>query len=407
VRSILEAPAPIERATAQSATGRAPLLAFVADGETERNLHECLDDLGHAEAPIARGGIAKAIDVLAAQRSPEILLVDITGVAMPVLEIHNLAEVCEPGVTVIAIGDCNEVGLYRDLLHSGVSDYIFKPLTTPLLARALNSRTNAAEPGGIQRKLGTTVAFVGARGGVGTTTIAVNLAWYLAERQNRRVALVDLDLYNGDCALALNVKATPGLREALVNPGRIDSVLLERVMAPVGERLFVMSAEEPLRDTIEFSAEGFETLVTALRHQFHYVVLDVPRNSRAPYMKALEMADFRVVVADQTLRSARDAVRLRDALTSGSGAYRNILVINRQGEAGRRAVTLEEMQNILTLKPKTVIPFHPAWFAPAADNSARVAAAPRGRFRDAIAGLAFELSGRPPQSSMRWWRSRR
>ena len=243
MRSILEVPAPIERAPAQSAPGRAPLLAFVADGETERGLHECLDELGFSEPPIARGGIDKAIDVLGAQRSPEILIVDISGVLMPVLEVHNLAEVCEPGVNVIAIGDSNEVGLYRDLLHSGVSDYIFKPLTTPLLARALNAKTNAPEPGGIQRKLGTTVAFVGARGGVGTTTLAVNLAWYLAERQSRRVALVDLDLYNGDCALALNVKVTPGLREALVNPGRIDSVLLERVMAPVGERLFVLSAE--------------------------------------------------------------------------------------------------------------------------------------------------------------------
>jgi pilus assembly protein CpaE len=404
VKSILEIPAPIERAPAQTSAGRAPLLAFVADSETERGLHECLDELGFSEPPIARGGIAKAIAVLGAQRSPEILIVDISGVLMPVLQIHNLAEVCEPGVTVIAIGDSNEVGLYRDLLHSGVSDYIFKPLTTPLLARALNARTSAAEPGGIQRKLGTTIAFVGARGGVGTTTLAVNLAWYLAERQSRRVALVDLDLYNGDCALALNVKATPGLREALVNPRRIDSVLLERVTAPVGERLFVMSAEEPLRDTIEFAAEAVDTLVTALRHQFHYVVLDVPRNSAAPYMKALDMADFRVVVADQTLRSARDAVRLRDALAAGNGSYRNILVINRQGEGGRRAITLEEMQNILTLRPKTVIPFHPAWFAPAADNSATVAAARRGRFGDAIAGLALELSGRPPQRR-RWWRS--
>src|SRR5262249_28711408 len=277
VKSILEVPAPIERAAATTSAGRAALLAFVADGETERSLHECLDELGFSETPIARGGIAKAIDVLGAQRSPEILIVDISGALLPVLEIHNLAELCEPGVTVIAIGDSNEVGLYRDLLHSGVSDYIFKPLTAPLLARALNAKTNAAGPGGIQRKLGTTIAFVGARGGVGTTTLAVNLAWYLAERQSRRVALVDLDLHNGDCALASNVRPTPGLREALVNPGRIDSVLLERVMAPVGERLFVMSAEEPLRDNIDFTAEAVDTLVTALRHQFHYVILDVPR----------------------------------------------------------------------------------------------------------------------------------
>jgi pilus assembly protein CpaE len=403
VRSILEVPKPIERPAA--AAGRARVLAFVVDGDTERILRECLDDLGFSDTPIARGGIAKAIDVLAAQRSPETLIVDISGVAMPVLEIHNLADVCEPGVTVIAIGDSNEVGLYRDLLHSGVTDYLFKPLTTPLLARALNARTHTAEPGGIQRKLGTAIAFVGARGGVGTTTLAVNLAWYLADRQNRRVGLVDLDLQSGDCALALNVKATPGLREALVNPGRIDSILLERVMAPVGERLFALSAEEPLRDDIDFTADAVDTLVTALRHQFHYVVLDVPRSAAAPYMKALDSANFRVIVADQTLRSARDAVRLRDALGAGDG-YRNILVVNREGEGGRRAITLNEMENILGLRPKTVIPFQPAWFTFAANSRAPVAAARRGKFGDAVAGLALELSGRPPQRR-RWWRSSR
>jgi pilus assembly protein CpaE len=403
VRSILEVPTPIERTAARTPEGRAPVLAFVADGETERILQECLDHLGYPETPISRGGIVKAIDALASQRSPEILIVDITGVMMPVLQIHHLAEVCEPGVTVIAIGDRNEVGLYRDLLHSGITDYIFKPLTTPLLARALNARTNAPDPGGIQRKLGTTVAFVGTRGGVGTTTMAVNLAWYLAERQTRRVAVVDLDLHNGECALALNVKATPGLREALVNPVRIDSILLERVMAPVGTRLFVLSAEEPLREDVDFSAEAVETLVTALRHQFHYVVLDVPRGSAAAYLKALDMADFRVIVADQTLRSARDAVRLRDALGKGDGTYRNLLVVNRQGEVGRRAVTLEEMHNILELRTKTVIPYQPAWFTPGADHSASVAAARRGKFGEAIAGLALELSGRPPQRRRWWW----
>jgi pilus assembly protein CpaE len=402
VRSILEAPAPIERTATRTPAGRAPLLAFVADGETERLLRDSLRFLGFADAPIARGGIAKAIDALGTQRSPELLIVDISGISMPVSKIHNLAEVCEPGVTVIAVGDRNEVGLYRDLLHSGVSDYIVKPLTTPLLAKALDGSSTAGSVA-IHRKLGTTVAFVGARGGVGTTTLAVNLAWYLGERQSRRVALVDLDLHNGDCALAFNVKATPGLREALVNPSRIDSILLERVMAPVGERLFVLSAEEPLRDNVDFTAEAVDTLVTALREQFHYVVLDVPRTSAPAYIEALDQADFRIVVADQTLRSARDAVRRRDALGSAEGKHRNLLVVNRGGEGGRRAITLNEMQNILELRPKTVIPFQPAWFAPAADGGAAVAVGRRSKFGHAIADLALELSGRPPQRRRRWW----
>ena len=317
MRSVLEAAAPIERARAS--TGRAALLAFVADAATERVLRDHLEELGFADATITRGGVAKAIETLAAQRSPDLLIVDISGVALPVSRIHSLAEVCEPGVTVIAIGDRNEIGLYRDLLHAGVSDYIVKPLTAQLVSRVLTAKHHQGEVGMISRKLGTLVAFVGARGGVGTTTIAVNLAWHLADRQNRRVALLDLDLHNGNCAMALNVKPTAGLREALINPARIDSTLLERVMAPVGERLFVLSAEEPLRDNVDFTEEAVETLVTALREQFHYVVMDVPRIPSAPFLRALDLADFRIVVSDQTLRSARDTVRLRSTLGEGDG----------------------------------------------------------------------------------------
>jgi pilus assembly protein CpaE len=401
VRSILEMPAPIEKTTNRLPAGRAPLLAFVSDSATEKALRDCLTQLSLAHGMIVRGGIAKAIETLGAERSPNILIVDISGVDLPVSQVDDLAEVCEPGVTVIAIGDRNEIGLYRDLLHAGVTDYIVKPLTPQLIARALNQRTGTGEATAIQKKLGTMIGLIGARGGVGTTTIAVNLAWYLANRQSRRVALVDLDLQNGDCALALNIKATPGMREALVNPTRIDSTLLERVMTPVGQGLFVLSCEEPLRDDLEFTTEAVDTLVRALREQFHYVIVDVPRIPAAPYRRALDTADFRIIVGDQTLRSVRDIVRLRDVLGEDDGKRRNGFVVNRYGEGGRHSVTLQEMQHVLGLQPKTVIPFLPAVFA-AATNGTRVAAARRSKFSDAIAALALELSGRSPERR-RWW----
>jgi pilus assembly protein CpaE len=405
VRSILEMPAPIEKATNRLPVGRAPLLAFVSDSATEKALHDCLTQLSLAHGMIVRGGIAKAIETLGAERSPNILIVDVSGIDLPISQVDALAEVCEPGVTVIAIGDRNEIGLYRDLLHAGVTDYIVKPLTPQLIARALNQRTGNGEASAIQKKLGNMTALIGARGGVGATTIAVNLAWHLANRQSRRVALVDLDLQNGDCALALNIKPTSGLREALVNPTRIDSTLLERVMTAVGHRLFVLSSEEPLRDALEFTTDAVDTLVRALREQFHYVIVDVPRIPAASYRRALDTADFRILVGDQTLRSVRDIVRLRDVLGEGDSKQRNSFVVNRYGEGGRHSVTLQEMQNVLGLQAKTVIPFLPAVFAAAA-NGTRVAAARPSKFTDAIASLVLELSGRSPERR-RWWSSAR
>jgi pilus assembly protein CpaE len=404
---VLEAPAPIGRTAAtKPLVGRPAFLAFVADGESETLLQECMRQLAPGKGSIIRGGITKAVAHLGQHRSPDILIVDISGVELPISKVNELADVCEPGVAVFAIGNRNEIGLYRDLMHAGVTDYVVKPLNLQLLQKVLTTgraRTQEANP--IHKKLGTLVAFVGARGGVGTTTLAVNTAWYIANRQARRVVLVDLDLQNGDCALAFEMKSTSGLSEALANPLRIDYTLIERVMSPVGERLFVLSSEEPLSKDVHFTAVAVETLVSVLREQFHYVILDVPRIPTAPYRRALEVADFRIMVADQTLRSVRDTIRLRTALSDGDGKRRNLLVVNRHGENGRHAVTLQEIQQILEVKPQSVIPFQPTRFT-TATGSTKIAAARQGKFSNAISALALGLSGRLPERR-RWWRAER
>ena len=242
------------------------------------------------------------------------------------------------------------------------------------------------------------VAFVGARGGVGTTTLAINLAWHLADRQKRRVLLLDLDLQNGDCALALNISPTPGLCDALANPQRIDSVFLERAMAAHSERLFVLSAEEPLRGDVDFLAEAVETLVGVLRTQFHYIIVDVPRRPGAPYRRSLDMADIRVIVADQTLRSVRDTVRLQAALGGGNAAHRNLIVVNRSGEGGRYVMTLDEIAKV-DLRPNIIIPFRPKLFTAAGLTR-------HSRFTKAVAALATDISGHMPERTS-WWRSMR
>jgi pilus assembly protein CpaE len=393
-KSSLLSPALIEKTVTPTAT-RASLMAFVADGETATALKGCLSQLSFRDAIIKPGGIAKAIRHLGTERSPENIIVDIGLTEMPVSQVHDLAQLCEPGVTVIAIGDRNDVGLYRDLMQAGVSEYVVKPITAQLLAKALSPRPTPAAGVPVSRKLGKMVAFVGARGGVGTTTLAINLAWYLADRQKRRVLLLDLDLQNGDCALALNVSPTPGLSDALANPLRIDSVFLDRAMAAHSERLFVLSAEEPLHADIHFLAEAVETLVGVLRTQFHYIIVDVPRLPGAPYRRSLDMADIRVIVADLTLRSVRDTVRLQTVLDGGDAAHRNLLVVNRNGEGGRYAMTLDEMAKV-DLRPKIVIPFRPKL-------STAAVLARHSRFTEAAAALATEISGHLPERT-RWWR---
>lgn len=370
-------------------------MAFASDGESEASLSSCLAQLPVPSPMVRRGGLAGAIRYVGAERSPESIIVDISGAEMPASQIHDLAELCEPGVLVIAVGDRNDVALYRDLVRAGVSEYIVKPLTAQLLVKALMGTPTSHEGSPISRKLGKVIAVVGARGGVGATTLAIHLALHLANQQSRRVMLLDLGLHTGDCALALNLKPTPGLREALVNPARIDSVFVDRMMALHGERLFVLSAEEPLRVDTEFTAEAVDKLVGVLRTQFHYIVTDVPRIPGSPYWQALDTADLRIIVADQTLRSVRDTVRLREGFSADRAEHSNMLVVNRSGEGGRRAMTLAEMAKV-KLQPNFVIPFRPSLFT--APGPLR-----RGALTEVVAALAGEISGRAVPRK-RWWR---
>jgi pilus assembly protein CpaE len=399
---LLSAPTTIETAP-KIAAGRLPLMAFV-DAETERVMQEASVLLGRSQ--IMRGGIAKAIEYLSEQRSPHLLIVDISGIDLPLSQIHTLADVCEPGTNVVALGDHNDVGLYRDLVDAGVSNYIVKPLTRELLTRALMPRANSGEVARSGLKLGKMVAFVGARGGVGTTTLACNLAWHLAERQSRRVALVDLVLQNGDCGLLFNTNMAAGLRDALANPLRLDHLLLDRIMAQLGERLFVLGSEEPLHENVQITANAIDTLFSVLRSQFHYVIVDVPRIPAPAFRRAFEIADRRVIVVDQTMRAMRDAVRLAKMLGDSeipgaehSAEHRNIFIVNRVGE--HHALSLKDVHKVLQVQPTCIVPFLPSLVTPAAHHGL-MAADKRGKFADAVASLALGLSGR--KRRQKWWR---
>lgn len=384
------------------AAGRLPMMAFV-DPDTARLLQDASVLPGRNE--VFRGGIAKAIEYLSEQRSPHLLIVDISGVELPLSEVQMLADVCEPGTKVIAIGDHNDVALYRDLQTVGITDYLVKPLTRELITKALAPKTNGSGEmarGPTTLKLGKMVAIIGARGGVGTTTLAANLGWYLANCQSRRVALVDLDLQHGDCSLLFNIETTPGLRDALANPLRLDPLLLERIMTQHGERLFVLGGEEPLQEHVQFAPAAVDTLFSVLRSQFHYVIVDVPRIPIPAYRRAFEIADRRVIVVDQTMRSMRDAVRLKKAFGDTPGSERPIFVLNREDEAGSHGLSHKEIIAVLQAMPTSTIPFLPKLVTPAAHH-ATVAARQR-KFGSAIAALALEISGR---TRRRRWFSRR
>jgi len=380
-----------------ASAARERFTAFLADEASEQVVRQCVLEMALPNSSVHRGNMARVISYLQAVRSPTSLMVDVSGSELPVTEIHKLAEVCEPGVSVVVIGDRNDVGLYRNLVRAGVTDYVVKPLTRSLVQNVLTAQLegNVVTAGASfsNQKLGSVVAVIGTRGGVGTTTVAANLAWFLANNETRRVALVDLDVYYGDAALTLNVKIAGGLREVLENPTRIDELYLERAMVLSGKRLYILAAEERLDIPVKIDPEALAALFEPLRKQYHYVVVDVPRQTGEFMQRVMEAAGIRVIVTDQTAHSIRDAVRLRRFFDAPQANQRNIIVLNRAGELGKADISQKMMSDTIGIPVDVTIPYHPKSIISAA-NAGNAVAATKGPVTSAIQDLASELIGR-------------
>lgn len=337
------------QANAKQGDRRDRFMAFVCDEQTEAAVTEAARRLVLPFASVQRGGIQAAIKKLGENRSPKFLLVDVSESELPLSDMGMLADVCEPGVNVLAIGARNDVGLFRDLLASGVSDYLVKPVTPELIQNALGKVVDVggqpqSQPTTIAQKLGRLVTVMGTRGGVGASTIAVNCAWYLANEVKRRVALLDLDLQSGTTALYLDVDPSHGLREAIEDPNRIDSLFIERVATKAGERLVILSGEEPLELPVAMDVAGVQALIAELRQQFHYVVVDAPRQFNPVTQYVLEAASSLVLVTDLTLPAVRETTRILQLTNAQGTRASRIVVANRAGLYAGGLVTKDEFE---------------------------------------------------------------
>lgn len=335
------------------------LSAYLEDDESRRVVEQVVRDLVIAHATVAKGSIRTAIKALGQKRSPKTLVVDVCKSELPLSDINELAEVCEPGVNVIAIGDRNDVGLFRELLNSGVSDYLVKPITPALVQRALLATADGDSRSRQTSRVGRLVATVGARGGVGTTMVATSMAWSIANRRQRRVALLDLDLQFGSVALSLDLEPTHGLREALENPGRVDGLYLERSMVQHSDSLFVLSSEEELLDETPYDRQAATALVNELRNKFHYVIVDLPKLPTDESLHILKDSTHLVVVTDLSLVGMRDTLRLVQLALHSNAACHVTIVANRIGEYREGEIAASEFEKAIGRKIDIKIAFDP------------------------------------------------
>ncbi|MDX9861523.1 MAG: hypothetical protein RBS99_11470, partial [Rhodospirillales bacterium] len=178
-----------------ASSDREPFAAFVADELTRAALMRIGAERGWPTLHVLRGGVIEAVEVLSRVPTPRLIVLDLSDSADPILEITQMANVCEQETRLIVLGRTNDITLFREMIALGVDDYLLKPVSAELLAAAIDKLANSTVPGGEAERAGRLVVVTNARGGAGATSIAVNTAWLIAHEQGRRVALVDFDLH--------------------------------------------------------------------------------------------------------------------------------------------------------------------------------------------------------------------
>jgi pilus assembly protein CpaE len=342
----------------RAAALRDPFSAFVADEATAEILRPIVVEHGWAPEKVNKGGLRNAVQTLSVSASPAILFVDLSESADPLSDINALAEVCEPGTVVIASGQVNDVRLYRDLLASGLQDYLLKPFTPEQLrdtfahAQLTISGPRLNESGSERPHV--MVGVIGVRGGVGASTIATSLAWLLGDKAGRSTALLDLDVHFGTTALTLDLEPGRGLTDAIENPSRIDGLFIERAMVRANEKLCVLSAEAPMNQPFLTDGSAYYQLQEEMRNAFESTVLDLPRTMLVQHPHLVQDIHVSVVVVEFTLAATRDAIRILSWLKANAPQSKVIVVANRV-PAGNHEISRKDFEASIERKVDLVI----------------------------------------------------
>ncbi|ATE64854.1 pilus assembly protein CpaE [Rhizorhabdus dicambivorans] len=312
---------------------RNPFAAFVCDDASVELLKPLVFELGWPVEAVVKSGLRGAVQSLSVSASPTILLIDLSESTDPLNDVNALAEVCEPGTIVIAAGAVNDVRLYRELLNSGIQDYLLKPFTADqvrdALAQAQMMLMGPRHGVLAEDAIHMMTAVIGVRGGVGASTVASSLAWLMGENGGHSTALLDLDVHFGTGALSLDLEPGRGLTDAIDNPARIDGLFLERALVKANDKLSVLSAEAPINHPIITDGGAYFQLQEEMKGAFECTVVDVPRGMMVQHPHLFHDVQSVVLVVELTLAATRDTIRILAWLKNNAPQAGVLIVANR------------------------------------------------------------------------------
>jgi len=379
------------------APAAAECIAFVSDNQTRGVVESMMSQF--FDSPILRdGGSQEALDYLAEVPAPNVIIVDIGESSAPLTAMLSLTAAFTEDTRLIGIGTINDINLYREMVGAGITDYLVKPVTEKALAAALSRAEEpihapvgpeeAANSDHVRR-----IAVIGSRGGVGASSLTVNLGWILSQERKKKTAIIDLDLEFGTVALLLDLEPTTGLRDALESPGRIDSLFVESATARLTENLSVMATEETLSSEVHFKPEAIDLLFDTLGRTNEYIIVDLPRSALAVRQRVFETVTDILLITELTLPGLRDAMRIISSIEETVSGKSVIVIANRTGSP-HQAMSPKDFQKALGHKIEFLIPQDDKAFKQAANNGKPlIQIDSRGKPAKAMQSIVDKLTG--------------
>src|SRR3954451_25264507 len=355
--------------------------------------------LGKAHLTVHMGGLAAAIDAYHTAPTPNVILLE-TEPGRDILEgLDELATVCDAGTRVVVIGNTNDVTPYRELVRRGVSDYVTGPVQPIDVVRAICGLYAASEAVAVGR----IIAVVGAKGGVGASTVAHNVAWAIARDLALDSVVIDLDLAFGTASLDYNQDPVQGIANAVFSPDRLDSSYMDRLLAKCTDHLSLLAAPATLDQVYDFGADAFDSIFDTLRMTTPCIVLDVPHQWTAWTRRALLGADDILIVAEPDLANMRNTKNMMSLLKASRPNDRPPLYcLNQVGMHKRPEIELKAFAKTIESQPIATIPFDSKMFGMAANNGQMIAEiAASHRTTKTFLQIARRLTGRPEPKKTR------
>ena len=334
------------------------LSAFVCDSTGKRVIDEAIKEMGLAYATCEQGEIDDVITFLENNRPPKILLIDLSNSELPMTDIERIQSICPPDVNILCVGTKNDVGLFRALLRAGIKDYIVKPLTIDFVTRTLSSIIAGNDQfDDSESRLGKIVTCIGVTGGIGTTTIATNCSWLLANKFFKRTVVLDTDYQFGNTNLLLDLKSDVSYLDVLESPDKIDDYFVETSLKRHGPKLFYLGGLIDLSRTLDTDPEAFAQFIQRVRKQFNYVVVDMKLEITPLNKVLIAQTNTFVIIADLSTAAAYNASRFIEYLKQESRGKNVSIVLNKIGEYTRGAMSKDAFEKIVSMPVKHMLPF--------------------------------------------------